>query len=105
MVSKLSAWNLRQTLRAEGTVFEYGDFRILVANLLQGTSFRGLLIEIEYVPCLFLQQAKPIIQSFMQQLNLPPGRLSFGERKSIDETSEFKPIQTASQYLELMRLR
>ena len=51
-------WTLIKTMRAEGLVYEVEDFRVRVANVVQGgggEAVKGVLVEVEYVPCAHLE--------------------------------------------------
>lgn len=39
-------WQLRQSVNLEGTSYEIGDFSLRVANILLGSSYKGLLLEV-----------------------------------------------------------
>jgi len=64
-------WAMRQTLKAEGSMFELDDFRIRIATLSQGSVMKGVLVEVEYLPCMYMDEGEPIIRDFIQRLGLP----------------------------------
>ncbi|KAF9969211.1 hypothetical protein BGZ73_008549 [Actinomortierella ambigua] len=75
LVAKLkSLWVLRQHAQVEGYVFDVGDFIVRAGNIMvASTSYKGLLIEFEYLPQMSsINACKPILEEFVQLL-LPPG--------------------------------
>lgn len=42
-------WQLRQSVTIEGTSYEIGDFTLRVANILIGSTYKGLLLEVNYL--------------------------------------------------------
>ncbi|CAO3666581.1 unnamed protein product [Rhizopus stolonifer] len=40
-------WQLRQNVTIEGTSYEIGDFTLRVANILLGSTYKGLLLEVK----------------------------------------------------------
>ncbi|EWC46988.1 hypothetical protein DRE_03750 [Drechslerella stenobrocha 248] len=110
-----SLWAMRQTLKAEGESFTLEDFRIRIAMLSQGTVIKGVLVEVEYLPCIYLEQGEPVIRDFIEQLGLPSGanvRLYFSRAPVLhlrdgdeDAPREFSILDTGMQYMELLRFR
>ncbi|KAK6358411.1 mediator complex subunit Med20 [Orbilia blumenaviensis] len=107
-------WGMRQTLKAEGTSLELEDFKIKIAPLSQGSMIKGVLMEVEYLPCSYLEQGEAVIRDFIEQLELPSGpnvRLYFSQAPvpvgvdGNDEPREFSILDTGMQYMELLRLR
>ncbi|KAL7271301.1 hypothetical protein RUND412_005953 [Rhizina undulata] len=98
-------WTHRQTLRAEGMGYEVGDFRVRIGNVLQAEQVKGVVVEIEYTPCKYLEQAEPIIRDFLQQLRPPQGRFTFAPREGYTPGQEWTLLDTGRQYCELLRLR
>ncbi|KAK6341205.1 hypothetical protein TWF696_008291 [Orbilia brochopaga] len=108
-------WGMRQTLKAEGETFTLEDFRIRIAMLSQGTVIKGVLVEVEYLPCMYLEQGEGVIRDFIEQLGLPSGgnvRLYFSQAAKVgggaddsDGPREFSILDTGMQYMELLRFR
>lgn len=102
-------WAMRQTLKADGSMFELEDFRVRIATLSQGSVMKGVLVEVEYLPCAYLEEGEPIIRDFIERLGLPnnpsvrlylsPGHESNAPRR------KFTVLDTGMQYMELLRLR
>lgn len=102
-------WAMRQTLKAEGSMFELEDFRIRIATLSQGSVMKGVLVEVEYLPCSYLEDGEPIVRDFIQRLGLPNNPsvrlyLSPGN-EGIVPRRKFTVLDTGLQYMELLRLR
>ncbi|EPS38203.1 hypothetical protein H072_7916 [Dactylellina haptotyla CBS 200.50] len=103
-------WSMRQTLKAEGSAFDLEDFRIRIATLSQGSMIKGVLVEVEYLPCTDLAQGEAVIRDFIDRLELPSGanvRLYFSQaaRGEADADREFSILDTGMQYMDLLRLR
>ncbi|KAF3153968.1 hypothetical protein EYR41_006181 [Orbilia oligospora] len=106
-------WSMRLTLKAEGNILELEDFKIKIATLSQGSVIKGVLMEVEYIPCAYLEQGEGVIRDFIEQLELPNGpnvRYYFSQAPVVtpyenDEPREFSILDTGMQYMELLRLR
>ncbi|KAF3938340.1 hypothetical protein ABW19_dt0210407 [Dactylella cylindrospora] len=111
LVGKLQGlWGMRQTLKAEGNAYDLEDFRIRIATLSQGSMIKGVLVEVEYLPCSYVEQGEVVIRDFIDQLELPQGptvKLYFSQAARVegDESKEFSVLDTGMQYMELLRLR
>ncbi|KAJ6263276.1 Mediator of RNA polymerase II transcription subunit [Drechslerella dactyloides] len=114
LTSKLQGglWGMRQTLKAEGETFSLEDFRIRIAMLSQGTVIKGVLVEVEYLPAVYLEHGEGVIRDFIEQLGLPSGgnvRLYFSQAARMPgddkEPREFSILDTGMQYMELLRFR
>ncbi|RPB02852.1 hypothetical protein L873DRAFT_1671719 [Choiromyces venosus 120613-1] len=105
--SKLTAlWSHRQTLRGEGMAYEVDDFKVRIANILQGEVWKGVLVEVEYAPCGLLSAAEGVIRGFVEGLGWPAGRFTFrgrgGGRGA--EGEEWSVLDTGRQYCEVLRM-
>ncbi|KAK6517886.1 mediator complex subunit Med20 [Arthrobotrys conoides] len=107
-------WSMRLTLKAEGSIMELEDFKIKIGTLSQGSVVRGTLMEVEYLPCAYLEQGEGVIRDFIEQLELPNTsnvRYYFSQAPVVaspdgnDEPREFSILDTGMQYMELLRLR
>ncbi|KAK6501690.1 hypothetical protein TWF481_009516 [Arthrobotrys musiformis] len=110
--SKLQGlWSMRLTLKAEGSILELEDFKIKIATLSQGSMIKGVLMEVEYLSCKYLEEGEAVIRDFIEQLELPSGpnvKLYFSRAPSSgdgDGEREFGILDTGMQYMELLRLR
>jgi len=105
--SKLSAlWSHRQTLRGEGVAYEVDDFKVRIANIMQGEVWKGVLVEVEYAPCSMLAVAEAVIRGFVEGLGWPTGRFTFsgkGGGKRV-EGEEWSVLDTGRQYCEVLRM-
>lgn len=100
-------WTLIKTMRAEGLVYEVEDFRVRVANVVQGgggEAVKGVLVEVEYVPCAHLEGAEGVLRSFVEGLGVAGGRFVFAE-EGVEAGKEWSVLDTARQYCEALRLR
>lgn len=93
-----SLWQLRQTMRGEGTAFEIkgGEYCIRVANMMLQGSFRGLLIEVEYndrasfwSPSLSLKPGSKTKNSKVEQNIIPENPQ---DRLDLSKSESFKEI-------------
>lgn len=85
-------------IEAKGQRYELGDFVVKIGQVTVGVSFKGILMEIEYLPCLVASQCWSLIQEFLEGItgiavSMPP----LPGKKS---DSKFTPSDTISQYLE-----
>lgn len=104
-------WGMRQTLKAEGLVYDLEDFKLRIATLTQGSIMKGVLVEVEYLPCSSLDQGEPVIRDLMEQIELPTGPTSkfyFSQAPRAEgdtEPRDFSTLDTGMQYMELLRMR
>ena len=84
----------------KGPRFEIGDFLVKLGSVTVGGVFKGVLVEVEYCPCVIVNNCWGILQEFMQGFlgscvnNIPP---QYFNNKG-GET--FTPVDTIQQYLE-----
>ncbi|KAF8466634.1 mediator complex, subunit Med20 [Kalaharituber pfeilii] len=106
--SKMNAlWNIRQTLKGQGEMYDIDDFKVKLATVAQGQDVKGVILEVEYTPCQYLSQAEPILRDFVDQLKIPQAREFFRPRDvpEGDEDKIFTILDTSRQYMELLRMR
>ncbi|PIA13231.1 hypothetical protein COEREDRAFT_83645 [Coemansia reversa NRRL 1564] len=66
MVLRLkNLWTPRQTARIEGYSYEGNDWVIRTGNLMVGTSYKGLIIEINYLPCSNPEQTRELMRELL----------------------------------------
>ncbi|KAJ2762133.1 hypothetical protein IWQ56_005112, partial [Coemansia nantahalensis] len=58
-------WTPRQTARIEGYTYEGDDWIIRTGNLMVGTSYKGLVIEINYLPCANPDQTRGLMRELL----------------------------------------
>lgn len=100
-----SMWTVRQTLRAAGHGYEVDDFRVRIADLTQGDQVKGVVVEIEYTPCAYIEQGEAIIRDFMAGLQPPEGRFTFAPNEGYEPGREWTLLDTGRQYCEILRFR
>ncbi|CAG9135700.1 unnamed protein product [Plutella xylostella] len=88
-------------IESKGPRFELGDFCIKLGSVTMNQSFKGILIEVEYRPCVTANAVWGLLREFLQGLLgsstviQPPQHLK-------NRMSEiYTPIDTVHQYLEL----
>ncbi|KAK9476769.1 mediator complex, subunit Med20 [Lipomyces japonicus] len=110
--SKLqSLWVLRQSMRADGMAYQVGDdFVIRLGSVTQAGAFKFILLEVAYLPGHDLDQAKPIIEDFLQSAELSSGKYYYGDtidcnisKSSLDP--KVLKAYTGLQYMEAFRTR
>ncbi|XP_028398225.1 mediator of RNA polymerase II transcription subunit 20-like [Dendronephthya gigantea] len=85
-------------IEAKGQRYELGDFVIKIGQVTVGVSFKGILIEVEYLPCLVASQCWSLLQEFLEGITgIAVAMPSLPAKKS---ESKFKPSDTIMQYLE-----
>ncbi|KAJ1910436.1 hypothetical protein IWQ60_010658 [Tieghemiomyces parasiticus] len=70
-------WSFRQSSQIDGHEFDLGDFSIKAGNIIVGTSSKGVVVEIEYRPCIDLTSCRRLLAEFIELLLPPAARLSF----------------------------
>ncbi|KAJ2722461.1 hypothetical protein GGI07_003296 [Coemansia sp. Benny D115] len=58
-------WSARQSARIEGYSYEGDDWIIRTGNLMVGTSYKGLVIEINYLPCSNPEQTRELMRELL----------------------------------------
>ncbi|GAB5586704.1 hypothetical protein Unana1_01604 [Umbelopsis nana] len=100
-------WVVRQSATIEGTSYDIGDFTLRVANILLGSTYKGLLLEVEYRPCSSPDGATDIIRDFVESLIPPNAQLSMDTEYDYEKVglsnSEFTIAHTGYQYMLLFR--
>ncbi|CEP16133.1 hypothetical protein [Parasitella parasitica] len=100
-------WQLRQSVTIEGTSYEIGDFTLRVANILLGSTYKGLLLEIDYHPCTTPNNASKLFQEFVESIVPPTAQLSCEYEYNYEQVglsnNEFTTAHTSYQYMQLFR--
>lgn len=101
-------------IEAKGARFEYGDFLIKLGSVTMMENFKGILIEIEYRPCVVLfycwEMIREVLQSFLG-VSVPkefppyftpqPVVNAMGQQQMHAKQNDiYEPIDTINQYLE-----
>ncbi|KAJ2053362.1 hypothetical protein GGI13_007232 [Coemansia sp. RSA 455] len=61
-------WTPRQTARVEGYSYEGDDWIIRTGNMMVGTSYKGLIIEINYLPCSNPEQTRGLMLELLTMI-------------------------------------
>lgn len=100
-------WQLRQNVTIEGTSYEIGDFTLRVANILLGSTYKGLLLEIDYHPCTTPNNSSELFQEFVQSIVPSTAQLSCEYEYNYEavglSNNEFTTAHTSYQYIMLFR--
>lgn len=101
-------------IESKGIRFEYGDFLIKLGSVTMSENFKGILIEVEYQPCVIPSNCWELIRELLQGFlgtNIPntipgyftqPSMMTMGH-PSPNHTKQndiYQPIDTICQYLE-----
>lgn len=96
-------------IESKGPKFELGDFLIKLGNVSIGQNFKGVLIEVEYRPCLIPSSCWELIKEFLQGFLGPvttPSIPQYFNAMSVvnpnlsKATDVYQPLDTIQQYLE-----
>lgn len=87
-------------IESKGPRFEYGDFLIKLGSVTMGQTFKGILVECEYRPCLVPSNCWDLIKEFLAGFLGPqvPPRLLNPTHNKVNEI--YQPLDTIQQYLE-----
>ncbi|KAI7875004.1 TATA-binding related factor [Lichtheimia hyalospora FSU 10163] len=100
-------WQMRQSVMIEGTSFEIGDFTLRVANILLGSTYKGLLLEISYHPCSAPNVAADLFREFVESVVHPTAQLSCEYEYNYEtvglSNQDFTSAHTGYQYMMLFR--
>lgn len=96
-------------IESKGPRFELGDFVIKLGSVTLSQNFKGVMIEVEYRPCLIPSNCWELIREFMQGFMgahviaaIPP-YFANPSSTTINQTKQndiYQPIDTVQQYLE-----
>lgn len=101
-------------IESKGARFEYGDFLIKLGSVTMMENFKGILIEIEYRPCVVLfycwEMIREVLQSFLgvtvakdypSYFTPQPVVNAMGQQQLHAKQNDiYEPIDTIHQYLE-----
>jgi len=100
MLKLTNVYKKKTTIESKGPRFEIRDFLVKLGSVTVGGVFKGVLVEVEYCPCVVPNNCWGILQEFMQGFlgscvsSTPPQYIS---NKG---TETFTPSDTVQQYLE-----
>ncbi|KAI7856899.1 mediator complex, subunit Med20 [Circinella umbellata] len=102
-----NVWAMRHNVVIEGTSFEVGDFTLRVANILLGSTYKGLLLEITYQPCSAPNMAADLLREFVESVVPPTAQLSCEYEYDYElvglSNHDFSTAHTGYQYMMLFR--
>ncbi|XP_026470054.1 mediator of RNA polymerase II transcription subunit 20 [Ctenocephalides felis] len=87
-------------IESKGPRFELGDFCIKLGNVTMSQNFKGILIEVEYRPCVIPASAWDLMREFLQGFlgsSVPSTPPPYFQSRMNDI---YQPIDTIQQYLE-----
>lgn len=96
-------------IESKGPRFELGDFLIKLGSVTIGQNFKGILVEVEYRPCLIPSQCWELIKEFLQGFlgpNVPAAIPQYFNAMSVMNQTHskandiYQPLDTIQQYLE-----
>lgn len=88
-------------IEAKGHRYEYGDFVLKFGQVSAGPSFKGIVVELEYLPCLDVQQCWGLISEFLSSFMDPSFMLPPAPKCSNKTNELFCPSDTILQYIEV----
>uniref|UniRef100_A0A1L8DGK9 Mediator of RNA polymerase II transcription subunit 20 n=1 Tax=Nyssomyia neivai TaxID=330878 RepID=A0A1L8DGK9_9DIPT len=87
---------------SKGPRFELGDFLIKLGSVTMSQSFKGILVEVEYRPCILPASCWELIREFLQGFlgSCVPNTIPsyFTNHNRLNEI--YQPLDTVQQYLE-----
>jgi len=95
-----------QKIESKGNRYEIGDFVVKLGIVSVTGSVKGILVEVEYLPCLVVQSCWSLIIEFMQGFlgsvipNQIPAYLKHKTEQSGGSSCVYTPSDTTHQYLE-----
>lgn len=97
----------KSKIESKGSRFEIGDFLVKLGVVSSGGSFKGILVEVEYLPCMVAHSCWGLIKEFMQGfIGGGPGLINAATpepplfKRKAETNSLYLPIDTIQQYLE-----
>ncbi|CAN8018243.1 unnamed protein product, partial [Ixodes persulcatus] len=86
-------------MEAKGPRYEVADFLVKVGSVSMGPSFRGILVEVEYLPCVVPSSCWDLMREFLQgfmgtAVQGPPQYLQ-GRMNEL-----YNPVDTVQQYMD-----
>ncbi|KAJ1723971.1 hypothetical protein LPJ53_001727 [Coemansia erecta] len=98
-------WTPRQSARIEGYSYEGDDWVIRTGNLMVGTSYKGLIIEINYLPCSNPEQTRGLMRELLVMILPPDAQVDANNgvdyRRASLDPHRMTDLHTAYQYVHL----
>lgn len=85
-------------MESRGPKYQLGDFTCKIGSVTMGPSFRGILIEVEYGPCVVPIYCWDLIKEFMGGFMVPPRDPATYLQGKMNDL--YNPIDTIHQYNE-----
>lgn len=104
ILEKIKLYNPRQTVTIRGMQYEVGDFVVKVGSIMLGDTTRGVILEVEYRPCMIPNGCSQILQSFIG--NLGPFNAPFSANVNYGGVTLprlYSAQHTALQYVRLFQ--
>ncbi len=101
LLLKLSnVYSKKFKIESKGSRFEIGDFLVKLGVVSVGGSFKGILVEVEYLPCVVAQSCWGLLCEFMRGFlgSIVSQQMPVGLQKKATEVHT--PVDTIQQYLE-----
>jgi mediator of RNA polymerase II transcription subunit 20 len=99
LLTNISAFYLSKKstkIESRGPKYQIGDFTVKVGSAAIGPSFRGILIEVEYGPCVVPANCWELMKEFMGSFMSPPRDPHHYLQSKMNDI--FSPIDTIHQY-------
>ncbi|KAM3958711.1 mediator complex subunit 20 [Aphomia sociella] len=87
-------------IESKGPRFELGDFCVKLGSVTMNQSFKGILIEVEYRPCVMANAVWGLLREFLQGLLGPSVPVQPPQHLLSRMNEIYTPIDTIYQYLE-----
>ncbi|XP_037024524.1 mediator of RNA polymerase II transcription subunit 20 [Bradysia coprophila] len=96
-------------IESKGPRFELGDFVIKLGSVTMSQTFKGVMVEVEYRPCVIPSNCWDLIREFMQGFmgshvpNIIPPYFTAPSMMAPNQNKQndiYQPIDTVQQYLE-----
>lgn len=103
LMLKLSQYytSKKQTkIESKGPRFELGDFCIKLGSVTMNQNFKGILIEVEYRPCVMANAVWGLLREFLLGFLGPTIAIQAPQHLMARMTEIYTPIDTIYQYLE-----
>ncbi|KAL6067456.1 mediator complex subunit Med20 [Balamuthia mandrillaris] len=68
IIKKAKLYKPRQTVHIKGFQYEIGDFGVKIGSIMLGNNNKGVVVEVEYRPCLTPNQCQGILNEFIGNL-------------------------------------
>ena len=96
-------YSKKSRIESKGSRFQIGDFIVKIGTVTSGGQFKGILVEVEYSPCVVVSAAWNLIYEFLQGFlgsvvnhQAPTSLL----KKKNASNEPYTPVDTIHQYLE-----